>query len=66
MLKTLQTLPENSIETVINETMKEDLGPDEQAFIDYYAWYIVAEVKHFMKMNQLCKMKPKLSPDAQK
>jgi hypothetical protein len=47
---------------VISESLKEEAEPTAQTFVDSYAWFIVAEVKHFMRINSLGKVKQKHSP----
>jgi hypothetical protein len=59
MLTVICKLPDASIESVIVETLKENVPVHLSQIVVNYAWFFVAEVKHFMGINKL--LKPKAS-----
>lgn len=57
MLTVICKLPDASIDSVIVETLKENVPAQLSHIVVNYSWFFVAEVKHFMGINKLLKPK---------
>ncbi len=57
MLPVICKLPDASIDSVIVETLKENVTGTLSQTVDKYSWFFVAEVRHFMRINKLEKPK---------